>query len=52
MRTTQVSVVTFVVGNTTAPAALRGLETADVRFDNVVEIDGMEGFVEQAAKAL
>ena len=37
---------------TTAPAALRGLETADVRFDNVVEIDGMEGFVEQAAKAL
>jgi len=37
---------------TTAPAALRGLETADVRFDNIVEIDGMEGFVEQAAKAL
>ena len=37
---------------TTAPAALRGLETADVRFDNVVEIDGMEGFVEQTAKAL
>ena len=37
---------------TTAPAALRGLETADVRFSNVVEIDGMEGFVEQAAKAL
>ena len=37
---------------TTAPAALRGLETADVRFDHVVDIDGMEGFVEQAAKAL
>ena len=37
---------------TTAPAALRGLETSDVRFDHVVDIDGMEGFVEQAAKAL
>ncbi|PLS29492.1 threonine synthase [Bifidobacterium parmae] len=37
---------------TTAPAALRGLETADVRFDTVVPIDGMEAFVEQAAKAL
>ena len=37
---------------TTAPAALRGLETANVRFDHVVDIDGMEGFVEQAAKAL
>ena len=37
---------------TTAPAALRGLETADVRFDHVVDFDGMEGFVEQAAKAL
>ena len=37
---------------TTAPAALRGLEHADVRFDNVVEVDGMSGFVENAAKAL
>ena len=37
---------------TTAPAALRGLEHADVRFDDVVEIDGMEHFVEQAAKSL
>ncbi len=37
---------------TTAPAALRGLETSDVRFDNIVEIDGMEDFVEQAAKSL
>ena len=37
---------------TTAPAALRGLETADVRFDTVVSIDGMESFVEQSAKAL
>lgn len=37
---------------TTAPAALRGLETADVRFDTVVPIDGMEAFVEQSAKAL
>ncbi|TPF87240.1 threonine synthase [Bifidobacterium sp. UTCIF-37] len=37
---------------TTAPAALRGLETADVRFDTVVPIDGMEPFVEQSAKAL
>ena len=37
---------------TTAPAALRGLENADVRFDNVVEVDGMEDFVEHAAKTL
>lgn len=37
---------------TTAPAALRGLEHADVRFSNVVEVDGMSGFVENAAKAL
>ncbi|KAB7790957.1 threonine synthase [Bifidobacterium leontopitheci] len=37
---------------TVPPAALRGLETADVRFDTVVPIDGMEGFVETAAKAL
>lgn len=37
---------------TVAPAALRGLEHADVRFDTVVPIDGMEDFVESAAKAL
>ncbi|WP_335341296.1 threonine synthase [Bifidobacterium erythrocebi] len=37
---------------TTAPAALRNLENADVRFSNVVEVDGMEDFVEHAAKAL
>ena len=37
---------------TTAPAALRGLETADVRFKDVVAIDKMEAYVEQAAKAL
>ena len=37
---------------TVPPAALRGLETADVRFGTVVPIDGMEDFVEQAAKAL
>ena len=37
---------------TTAPAALRELEHADVRFDNVVEVDGMEDFVEHAAKTL
>ena len=37
---------------TTAPAALRNLENADVRFGNVVEVDGMEDFVEHAAKAL
>ncbi|KFI45168.1 threonine synthase [Bifidobacterium biavatii] len=37
---------------TTAPAALRGLEHATVRFSTVVPIDGMEGFVESAAKAL
>ena len=37
---------------TTAPAALRGLETADVRFKDVVPIDGMEDYVEKAAQAL
>ena len=37
---------------TAAPAALRNLENADVRFGNVVEVDGMEDFVEHAAKAL
>ena len=37
---------------TTAPAALRGLETADVRFKDVVAIDGMEDYVEKAAQAL
>ena len=37
---------------TTAPAALRGLETADVRFKDVVSIDGMEDYVEKAAQAL
>ncbi|OZG68932.1 threonine synthase [Bifidobacterium eulemuris] len=37
---------------TTAPAALRGLETADVRFDTVVDIDGMTDFVRQAADRL
>ena len=37
---------------TTAPAALRGLETAEVRFTNVVPIDGMERFVANAAEAL
>ena len=37
---------------TTAPAALRGLETADVRFKDVVAIDRMEAYVEQTAKAL
>lgn len=33
-------------------AALRGLETADVRFKDVVAIDGMEDYVEKAAQAL
>ena len=37
---------------TTAPAALRGLETAEVRFTNVVPIDGMERFVANAAESL
>ena len=37
---------------TIAPAALRGLETADVRFDKVVEIDDMEDFVVSAARSL
>lgn len=37
---------------TTAPAALRGLENAAVRFDDVVAIDGMAGVVERAAHAL
>lgn len=37
---------------TTAPAALRSLETADVRFKDVVAIDGMEDYVEKAAQAL
>ena len=37
---------------TTAPVALRGLETADVRFKDVVPIDGMEDYVEKAAQAL
>ncbi|RSX51455.1 threonine synthase [Bifidobacterium callimiconis] len=35
---------------TTAPAALRGLETADVRFDDVVEIDAMKDYVRTAAE--
>ena len=33
-------------------AALRDLETADVRFKDVVAIDGMEDYVEKAAQAL
>ena len=37
---------------TTAPAALRGLETADVRFKDVVAIDGMKNYVEKAAQSL
>ena len=37
---------------TTAPVALRGLETADVRFKDVVAIDGMEDYVEKAAQSL
>ena len=31
---------------------LGGLETADVRFKDVVAIDGMEDYVEKAAQAL
>lgn len=38
--------------STQAPAALRGLEQADVRFNDVVTIDGMDAYVESAAKAL
>lgn len=37
---------------TAAPASLRGLETAAVRFDAVTGIDGMAGVVERAAAAL
>ena len=37
---------------TVAPAALRGLETAAVRFNDVVTIDGMEHFVQSAAESL
>ncbi|KAB8295537.1 threonine synthase [Bifidobacterium avesanii] len=37
---------------TKAPAALRGLETADLRFGDVIAIDGMESFVADAAAAL
>lgn len=37
---------------TTAPAALRGLETAAVRFDAVTDIDGMADVVETVANAL
>lgn len=37
---------------TTAPKALRGLEHADVRFTDVVDIDGMPAYVEQAANRL
>ena len=37
---------------TTAPAALRGLETAPVRFADAIDIAGMEGFVAEAAAAL
>ncbi|MFR0569155.1 threonine synthase [Bifidobacterium apri] len=37
---------------TEAPKALRGLEHADVRFTDVVDIDGMPGYVEQAADRL
>lgn len=36
---------------TAAPAALRNLQTATVRFHTVVPIDGMETFVESSAKA-
>ncbi|PLS31548.1 threonine synthase [Bifidobacterium margollesii] len=35
---------------TKAPSALRGLETAEVRFSDVVEIDGMEDYVRAAAE--
>lgn len=37
---------------TTAPKALRGLEHADVRFTDVVDINGMPAYVEQAADRL
>ena len=37
---------------TTAPKALRGLEQADVRFTDVVDIDGVPAYVEQAADRL
>lgn len=37
---------------TEAPKALRGLEHADVRFTDVVDIDSMPGYVEQAADRL
>ena len=37
---------------TTAPAALRGLENAAVRFDDVVAVDGMADVVGRAAHAL
>ncbi len=37
---------------TTAPAALRGLQNADVRFDQVTDIEGMSSVVETAAHAL
>lgn len=37
---------------TTTPKALRGLEQADVRFTDVVDIDGMPAYVEQAADRL
>ena len=37
---------------TTAPKALRGLEHADVRFTDVVDIDGVPAYVEQAADRL
>lgn len=37
---------------TTAPKALRGLEHADIRFTDVVDIDGMPAYVEQAADRL
>lgn len=35
---------------TVPPAALRGLETADVRFDDVIPIDGMKGYVRAVAE--
>lgn len=37
---------------TTVPKALRGLERANVRFTDVVDIDGMPAYVEQAADRL
>ena len=36
----------------TAPAQLRGLETAAVRFDDVVDPDGIGAYVEGAAEKL